>query len=330
MIESIVTGANQAVTTGLQLYYDHAGHRQISPSDMRIEDPQVIAPDGNIVFLRGLLGFEPSEVFANAFRAAGFRFKTHRFPKTLEDNKFRQWPCNAADLLKEILENPDYLGNNPVLLGHSAGGLEMVPLKALALRKDPGAILKVLGFDQKLGVLLMNDSRVARAISQLEKTIFIAAGSPLLGVALTLPGQLANRVIVESTVPGLLSSMTQETVQRAYETMGIDRHDLVDSVVYSDTAPLDLQNNGPTSLATHAAVQGAYRLFSPFLKRSKPHDGIVPVHTARLPWSERERFLREIKVPFDHLGMVEYKEAAHLIIGLILSLQFQNQDLNFN
>lgn len=317
----MVGAISRVLNEGLDFYYTHAAHRQL-PEDQYVSPHTTSTCAGNILVLRGMLHFEPGNPFLNTLRAQGFNVNVYRYSKEAEANKLRQWPENATDLLIQILQAPQFLQPNQIILGHSAGGNEEIPLRALALKKDPGRIIDVLPKNDTLWRLFLDDQKVERASRQLSQTLFLAEGAPLMGVEITLAGNMAKRHAIERFVPGLLSAISVENMEQVYHKLDLDPKKVVDGIIYSETAPLDLSaNKDSRSFAAHALTQGAYRAFSPFLKRASPHDGIVPVASALVGWSGDERALREMKVHFDHLGMVEYAAAAALTIELITRLR---------
>ncbi|QQR80192.1 MAG: hypothetical protein IPJ69_12855 [Deltaproteobacteria bacterium] len=319
----VVAATSRVLTEALDFYYERAAHRQLPPD--HYVAPQIVSQSsGDILFIRGMLHFEPSNPYLNTFRAQGFDVRVHRYSKEVEANKLRQWPENAVDLLIRILENPYFLKPQQILIGHSAGGNQLIPLKAMALGVDPGKIIEVLPKNDTLWNLILDDKRVERASRQLADSLFIAEGAPLMGVELTLPGRIAKRHAIERLIPGLLSALTVRNMANVYNKLSLDPKKAVDGVIYSETAPLDLSTNqNPLSLAAHGATQAIYRAFTPFLKieKAERHDGIVPADSARVGWSELERDLRELKVHFDHLGLVEFAAAAASTLQLISQLR---------
>jgi hypothetical protein len=300
MLEGLTQLANWTVTNALGVYYGSAAHRAINGLP-EITDPS-LRP---LHFFRGMLHFEPGASYLSTLRAYGFDPRVFHFPEAGERNLLRQWRENTGDAIRHFIHHPDALGERPVFCGHSAGGLTVYTLAALAKGGDPAAIRR-----ECPSLASVPLSSLVRLRENLSQALFVTIASPLQGVRLTRIGRCVNRFFIEPNVPLLFSGITRPNLRTFYDKVGRRPEAVIDAnLVSRDGTPAF--HGGCFSRVSSRVIQGGMRVFSPFLDHEAVNDGIVPLDSAVLNGP------RQVFVPLDHLKLVEMPEAAMVLVDLI-------------
>jgi len=305
MLQGLVTVANEIVHQSLTLYYENAAHRIGMAACPDPEDNPIGRP---LVFFRGMLHFEPAAPYLETLEKSGFAPAVFRFGPDGELNHLRQWRENTVDAIRSLSTDSKLFERNPVFVGHSAGGFTVYVLAAMAR----GASLA--GLQRALPDLDMPEDQLRALALRLRRGRFIAISSPLNGVHLTRTGRLVNRWAIEPRVPLLFSGITQRNVDRFYQKLGLTPDDVLDGNILSIDRPFSF-HGGPTSVVSHAVIQGGMRVFSPFLDHNTVNDGIVPLGSAFLEGP------RQMLLHSDHLKLVETPEAARALVSLIQNIE---------
>jgi hypothetical protein len=300
MLGAVAQLANWTVGNALGVYYGAASHRlSSSSSDATVTGLRPFH------FFRGMMHFEPAAPFLGALRAHGFQPEIFRFSVSGENNLLRQWQENTADVLRHFIARPEALGQRPIFCGHSAGGLTVYALAALAKGGDASAIRQACPGLEDVPLPALED--LGRRLSD---ALFLSMASPLNGVRLTRVGRCVNRVFVEPELPLLLTGITTPYLEGFYRRVGRRPEVVIDAnLVSNDGRPVF--HGGSFSKISGRFIQGGMRVFSPFLDHGTVNDGIVPLDAALLS-GPIQVFAR-----FDHLKMVETSEAATILAGLI-------------
>ncbi|HSA60220.1 MAG TPA: hypothetical protein VLJ37_11110 [bacterium] len=309
MLGGIVQLANWTVGNALGVYYGCASHRSLPAL------PDISAVDRRpIHFLRGMLHFEPASPFLGTLRAYGFQPEVFRFTREGERNRLREWRENTGDVLRHFIERPETLGERPVFCGHSAGGLTVYTVAALAKGGDVAAIR-----DECPGLEGVSLSALEALGRRLSEGLFVSLASPLRGVRLTRVGRCVNRVLVEPRLPLLLSGITAPNLEAFYGRVRRRPDEVIDAnLVSNDGTPAF--HGGCFSKISSLIIQGGMRVFSPFLDHGSVNDGIVPMDSAVL------RGPAQVFAGFDHLKLVETPEAAMVLVDLIRQVESARHD----
>ncbi|HEX5036106.1 MAG TPA: hypothetical protein VFX30_03005 [bacterium] len=300
MLGGVAQLANWTVGNALGVYYGCASHRLSSSfSDATVTGLRPLH------FFRGMMHFEPASPFLGTLRAHGFQPEVFRFPVSGEKNLLRQWQENTADVLRHFIAHPEAIGETPVFCGHSAGGLTVYALAALAKGGNAAAVRATCP-----GLETTSLSALEELGRQLSDALFLTMASPLNGVRLTRVGRCVNKVLVEPRMPLLLSGITTPYLESLYRRIGRRPGEVIDAnLVSNDGRPA--YHGGAVSKVSGRVIQGGMRVFSPFLDHGTVNDGIVPLDAALLSGPI------QVFAPFDHLKMVETSEAAAILVSLI-------------
>ncbi len=291
--------ASSVVSGALATYYGVAAHRFAAESEALIETERPLH------FFRGMCHFEPGDPFVQTLEQAGLDLRIFRFDPRAEKSRVRQWRDNTADVIRHFIAHPEAIGEFPVFVGHSAAGFTVYTLGAIAKGGDLRAIRDFLPGLQ--GVRL---EEMEGLVEPLRDGLYLAIGAPLNGIEMNRPGAWVSQRIVEKRIPGLFADLTRERATQLYEAVGLQPAQVMDGILYSDTAPLALPGK-PAAKVANAMIQGGMRFFSFFVYHNRVNDGIVPVRAARIEG------IPQRVLSLDHLRMVETTEAAEALLQVI-------------
>jgi pimeloyl-ACP methyl ester carboxylesterase len=309
MLGGITQFANWTVGNALGVYYGCASHRSLP------DLPSISSVDRRpLHFFRGMLHFEPASPFLGTLRAYGFQPEVFRFPREGEINRLRQWRENTGDVLRHFIESPDALGERPVLCGHSAGGLTVYTMAALAKGGNASAIR-----DECPGLEGVPTASLEALGARLAEALFVSIASPLQGVRLTRVGRCMNRLFVEPRLPLLLSGITAPNLEAYYRRVRRRPDQVIDANLVSHNGTPAF-HGGVFSKVSSRVIQGGMRVFSPFLDHESVNDGIVPLDAAVLHGPA------QVFAAFDHLKLVETQEAAMVLVDLIRQAEASRHD----
>lgn len=304
-----VSSAGVVLDGVLRAYESLADHRHTLPSE------QIPSPSRTktVHLIRGMTHFAPSHAFMATFKSLGHTPKLFTYEPEHERNRFRQWRENSVDVLAHFINQPSDLGPDPVFLGHSAGGFVVYILAALADGANPEKILEVLKPAAPLASVLtvQNLSILGRKLKQTNAQ-FVVLGTPIHGIRLTKLGKAFDWLLRQTTIPNFLSSITHETIQNVYKTIGKDPEKVIDTFFVSKTPPNTTSKN-PLSWLVQELLRHGYKICSPFLDHEEENDGLVPVSTAQPRSDEGRKKTKWIR--FDHLKMFDLAGAAFEVGG---------------
>jgi hypothetical protein len=293
--------ANWTVGGALGVYYRHAAHRLTAADAL----PSLEA-ERPLHFFRGMLHFRPAAPFLDTLKVSGFRPRVFEFPSAGERNFLRQWRENTADVVRHFVARPEALGERPVFCGHSAGGLTVYTLAALADGGDVGAIRRECPGLTDVPVAAME--RLAERLAR--DALFVTIASPHHGVRLTRVGRCVNRFVIEPRLPLLFSGITRPNLEAVHRRFRRRPEEVIDANLVSSVGTPSY-HGGSVSRISSRVIQGGMRAFSPFLDHECVNDGIVPLEAAVLDGPA------QVFAPFDHLKLVETPEAALTLADLI-------------
>ncbi len=294
--------ANWTVGNALGVYYQHAAHR-LPLADSSLP---ALTTDRPLHFFRGMLHFRPAPPFLNTLQTSGFRPLVFSFPTSGEGNLLRQWRENTADVIRHFIGRPEALGEKPIFCGHSAGGLTVYALAAMADGGDLVAIRNECPGLENVAVVAME--RLAERLSR--DALFVTIAAPHHGVRLTRIGRCVNRFLIEPRLPLLFSGITKSNLEAVHRRFRRRPEDVIDANLVSSLGT-PFYHGGSVSRLSSLVVQQGMRVFSPLLDHECVNDGIVPMDAAVLEGPA------QVFAPFDHLKLVEMPEAALTLADLI-------------
>lgn len=215
-----------------------------------------------------------------------------------------QWRENTGHVIRHFLAHPEAIGERPVFCGHSAGGLTVYSLAAIAKGGDLRAIREECRLES------VSLDRLEGLRESLAGALFAAIASPLQGVRLTRVGRCVNRLFVEPRTPLLLTGITRPNLEAFYRRVRRRPEAVIDANLVSNYAAPSYHGNGLSKVSS-LVIQSGMRVFSPFLDHETENDGIVPRDAALLNGPV------QVFAPFDHLKLVEMPEAALTLVDLI-------------
>lgn len=294
--------ANWTVGNALGVYYQHAAHRlTVNGTSL-----PALTTDRPLHFFRGMLHFRPSPPFLNTLHSSGYRPQVFSFPSHGEGNLLRQWRENTGDVIRHFIASPEALGERPVFCGHSAGGLTVYTLAAMADGGDLGAIRKECPGLETVPVAAME--RLAERLAR--DALFVTIAAPHHGVRLTRIGRCVNRLLIEPRLPRLFSGITKSSLEAVHRRFRRRPEEVIDANLVSSLGTPSY-HGGSVSRLSSLVIQQGMRVFSPFLDHMCVNDGIVPMDAAVLEGPA------QVFAPFDHLKLVEVPEAALTLADLI-------------
>lgn len=282
---------------GSATFYGHSGI---------FRNPTVIPPNNRVHAFRGLCHYEFGTAAADAIEDWGFHLMIHRYDPGAEGNLLRPWRENTADIFRRFMDYPEDIGENPVFIGHSAGGFPVYMLAALAQGGNVGEILRALP-----GLAGVDVYRLYKLKDLLQDAIFVTIAAPLNGLYLTERGRWAAKRIAEPLLPDLLSSMMADRLNELYEKIRARPEDVLDDNVYCNTDRVG--TTGIFRLVVNAPVHGALLTLAGFLDHDGQHDLIAPLRSTRLP--SMKNGSEQVAAPFNHLEIVTHWGAGELLAG---------------
>ncbi len=306
---SFMQALNWGVQGVLGVYSEHALHRQSDPfSDPLLDESTMVQ---ELHFFRAMCRFEPAIPHLNELIRNNLRPRVFRLQGDEENYHLHQWPLTAIRAIEYFSRNPAAVGANAVFAGHSAGGLPVYILAAIANGVELGAIREALTNTEVAASLDEITSaqyqQLARALSQ---ALFVSIGTPYLGIQLTPFGRCLNRYVVEPRNPLLINSLRTAFLENIYQTIGLHPSEVIHGQMISNAAPLQLSRH-PLSLPVEVLMQGGMRLVA-LITEYEIYDGIAPLSATYVEGIPE----REI-VSIDHLRLVETAESAKHLVALI-------------